>query len=51
VQADLQLPGATGLFGGLVLVAIGAVAIIAIVLLVVAIVMRRKRKGSPPPSP
>jgi len=51
VQADLQLPGPTGLFGGLVLVAIGAVAIIAIVLLVVAIVMRRKKKGNPPPAP
>src|SRR5207245_9806421 len=48
VQADLQLPGATGLFGGLVLVAIGAVAISAIVILVGAIVMGRRRKGSHP---
>jgi len=49
VQADLQLPGAPGPFGGLFVAAIGAVVIIAIVLLVVVIAIRRKRKGSPPP--
>jgi len=49
VQADLQLPGATGPFGGLFVAAIGVVVIIAIVLLVVAIAIRRKKKGSPPP--
>src|SRR2546426_1149421 len=49
IQADLQLPGATGPFGGLFVAAIGAVVIIAIVLLVVAIAIRRKKKGSPPP--
>src|SRR2546422_16749 len=49
VQADLQLPGAPGPFGGLFVAAIGAVAIIAIVLLVVVVAIRRKKKGSPPP--
>ena len=49
VQAELQLPGAPPLFGGLFLAAIGAVGIIVIVLLVVLIVMRRKKKVSPPP--
>src|SRR5881397_196833 len=49
VQADLQLPGATGPFGGLFVAAIGVVVIIAIVLLVVAIAIRRKKKGRPPP--
>src|SRR5207245_11401761 len=36
IQADLQLPGATGPFGGLFVAATGDVVIIAIVLLVVA---------------